>query len=106
MLQHLEKRIKMQDSNVNFDELKTVKNIGHGWFFNKRLENHHNIGTFGTVKLVEHETTGVRFALKCVSRKCIRALKQEKHIKLEREIMAQNDHPFIVQLGNWCCASS
>ncbi|KAK1936351.1 cGMP dependent protein kinase [Babesia divergens] len=84
MLQHLEKRIKMQDSNVNFDELKTVKNIGHG--------------TFGTVKLVEHEATGVRFALKCVSRKCIRALKQEKHIKLEREIMAQNDHPFIVQL--------
>ncbi|GIX65109.1 protein kinase G AGC kinase family member PKG [Babesia caballi] len=84
MLQHLEKRIKMQDSKVQFHELKVVKTIGHG--------------SFGTVKLVEHEGTGVRFALKCVSRKCIRALKQEKHIKLEREIMAQNDHPFIIQL--------
>ncbi|CDR98117.1 cGMP dependent protein kinase, putative [Babesia bigemina] len=84
MLQHLEKRIKMQDTRVQFQELKVVKTIGHG--------------TFGTVKLVTHETTGVRFALKCVSRKCIRALKQEKHIKLEREIMAQNDHPFIIQL--------
>ncbi|EDO05550.2 cGMP dependent protein kinase family protein [Babesia bovis T2Bo] len=84
MLQHLEKRIKMQDSKVQFHELKVIKTIGHG--------------TFGTVKLVDHEPTGVRFALKCVSRKCIRALKQQKHIKLEREIMAQNDHPFIIQL--------
>ncbi|KAK1442450.1 cGMP-dependent kinase [Babesia gibsoni] len=84
MLQHLEKRIKIQDTNVQLDDLRTIKNIGRG--------------SFGIVKLVEHATTGVRYALKCVSRKCIRAQKQEKHIKLEREIMAQNDHPFIIQL--------
>ncbi|ORM41243.1 cAMP-dependent protein kinase catalytic subunit alpha [Babesia sp. Xinjiang] len=65
----------MQDSKVEFEELNVIKTIGQ-----------------------EHEESGVRYALKCVSRKCIRVLKQQKHIKLEREIMAQNDHPFIIQL--------
>ncbi|KAK2196093.1 bifunctional cGMP-dependent protein kinase [Babesia duncani] len=84
MLKHLEYRIQLQDTKVEFESLIPLKVIGQG--------------TFGTVKLVEHETSKARFALKCVSRKCIKRLKQQKHIKLEREIMAQNDHPFIIQL--------
>lgn len=56
-------------------------------------------GTFGTVKLVRHEPTKIRYALKCVSRKSVVALNQQHHIRLEREIMAENDHPFIIRLG-------
>lgn len=56
-------------------------------------------GTFGTVKLVQHNSTGIRYALKCVSRRNIVALNQQEHIRLEREIMAENDHPFIIRLG-------
>ncbi|UKK01159.2 CGMP-dependent protein kinase [Theileria orientalis] len=84
MLSHLEHRIKVQDTKVLFEDLEAIQTIGNG--------------TFGTVKLVVHKPSQLRFALKCISRKCITALKQQKNIKLEREIMAQNDHPLIIQL--------
>lgn len=58
-------------------------------------------GTFGTVKLVQHKPTKIRYALKCVSRKSVVALDQQEHIRLEREIMAENDHPFIIRLGEF-----
>ncbi|KAF8819015.1 protein kinase G AGC kinase family member PKG, partial [Cardiosporidium cionae] len=37
-------------------------------------------------------------ALKCVRRRTVIALSQSDHIRLEREIMAENDHPFIIRL--------
>lgn len=92
MLSHLEDRIKMQDVLVDFDDLESIKLIGKGIY-------HFYLGTFGTVKLVEHKNSGIRYALKCVSRKCIGQLGQQSNIKLEREIMAQIDHPFIIRLG-------
>lgn len=84
MLDHLEERIKMQDTKVEMDELKTERIIGRG--------------TFGTVKLVLHKPTNIRYALKCVSRRSIISLNQQNNIKLEREITAENDHPFIIRL--------
>lgn len=57
-------------------------------------------GTFGTVKLVKHKPTGTRYALKCVSRRSVIQLNQQEHIRLEREILAENDHPFIIKLGS------
>ncbi|VWU49858.1 cGMP-dependent protein kinase [Hepatocystis sp. ex Piliocolobus tephrosceles] len=84
MLAHLEERIKMQDTKVEMDELQTERIIGRG--------------TFGTVKLVNHIPTKIRYALKCVSKKNIIELNQQTNIMLEREITAENDHPFIVRL--------
>eukprot|EP00922_Rhytidocystis_sp_ex-Travisia-forbesii_P012618 GHVS01019008.1.p1 GENE.GHVS01019008.1~~GHVS01019008.1.p1 ORF type:complete len:379 (+),score=33.76 GHVS01019008.1:73-1137(+) len=84
MLAHLEERIKLQDTRVEFHELETIRVVGRG--------------TFGTVKLVRHRTTGIRYAFKCVSRRSVIALNQQDHIRLEREILAENDHPFIIKL--------
>eukprot|EP01071_Lankesteria_metandrocarpae_P003243 Lankesteria_metandrocarpae@DN2841_c0_g1_i1.p1 len=84
MLSHLEERIRLQDTRVRFDELQVVRIIGRG--------------TFGTVKLVKHKPTSTRYALKCVSRKSVIQLNQQEHIRLEREILAENDHPMIVKL--------
>ncbi|VEV55926.1 cGMP-dependent protein kinase, putative [Plasmodium vinckei vinckei] len=84
MLAHLEERIKMQDTKVEMSELLTERIIGRG--------------TFGIVKLVLHEPTKIRYALKCVSKKSIIELNQQNNIKLEREITAENDHPFIIRL--------
>ncbi|XP_026191380.1 cGMP-dependent protein kinase egl-4 [Cyclospora cayetanensis] len=84
MLTHLEERIRMQDTKVEFKDLQVVRVVGRG--------------TFGTVKLVQHIPTKIRYALKCVSRRSVVALSQQDHIRLEREIMAENDHPFIIRL--------
>ncbi|KEP63576.1 UNVERIFIED_CONTAM: protein kinase G AGC kinase family member PKG [Hammondia hammondi] len=84
MLAHLEERIRMQDTKVEFQDLQVVRVVGRG--------------TFGTVKLVRHVPTDIRYALKCVSRRSVIALSQQQHIRLEREIMAENDHPFIIRL--------
>lgn len=84
MLQHLEDRIRLQDTRVRFEELQVIKIIGRG--------------TFGTVKLVLHTPTNTRYALKCVARKSVVQLNQQEHIRLEREILAENDHPFIIKL--------
>eukprot|EP01066_Platyproteum_vivax_P015984 Platyproteum_vivax@DN6982_c0_g1_i1.p1 len=84
MLRHLEYRIKLQDSSVLYGDLEVHRVVGHG--------------TFGTVKLVRHKGTGTRYALKCVSRQTVLDLNQQDNIRLEREIMAGNDHPFIIHL--------
>lgn len=84
MLSHLEERIRLQDTRVMFNELIVQRIIGRG--------------TFGTVKLVKHKPTGTRYALKCVSRRSVIQLNQQDHIRLEREILAENDHPFIIKL--------
>uniref|UniRef100_A0A0G4IBD7 cGMP-dependent protein kinase n=1 Tax=Chromera velia CCMP2878 TaxID=1169474 RepID=A0A0G4IBD7_9ALVE len=84
MLEHLESRIKLQDTQVKLEELEVVRTVGRG--------------TFGVVKLVRNKSTGVRYALKCVKRQTVIVLNQQEHIKLEREILAENDHPFIIKL--------
>eukprot|EP00914_Ancora_sagittata_P026955 GHVO01052901.1.p1 GENE.GHVO01052901.1~~GHVO01052901.1.p1 ORF type:complete len:652 (+),score=108.99 GHVO01052901.1:253-1956(+) len=84
MLSHLEERIRLQDTKVKWDEMQHVRVIGRG--------------TFGIVKLIRHKPTGTRYALKCVSRRSVIQLNQQEHIRLEREILAENDHPFIIKL--------
>jgi len=54
MLQHLEERIRLQQTDVELNDLRMVRVLGRG--------------TFGVVKLVEHRTRGTQYALKCISR--------------------------------------
>ncbi len=46
MLDHLEQRIRLQNTSVKFEDLKVISIIGRG--------------TFGVVKLVQHVLTGTR----------------------------------------------
>ncbi|CAD7963299.1 unnamed protein product [Amoebophrya sp. A25] len=84
MLKHLEYRIQLQNTFLSKDSLKVDRCVGRG--------------TFGTVKLVHNEKTQVRYALKCVRKMVVQEKKQETSIRMEREILAENDHPFIVHL--------
>ena len=53
-------------------------------------------GAFSTVRLVEHRKTGAKYALKT----CKRTLngKMPTEMKTECDILAENDHPFILLL--------
>merc|ERR1719160_1295467 len=84
MREHLEYRIRLQDTNVTWSDIKVDRVVGKG--------------TFGVVKLVSHKQTKTRYALKCVMKSMVLELKQEDNIKMEREILAENDHPFIIKL--------
>jgi len=60
-------------------------------------------GAFGRVRLVKlkHTIPGIKnvddeyFALKCMSKKCIKENSLETHLQNEKSIMASLDHPFI-----------
>jgi cGMP-dependent protein kinase len=84
MREYMEYRIQIQDTNMAITDLKPVATIGSG--------------SFGLVQLVEHIRTKVRFALKGVSKKSVKELSQEMSILMERRILMEVDHPFILKL--------
>lgn len=84
MLQHLEDRIKLQQTDLSLSDLKTLRIIGRG--------------TFGVVRLVEHRSRGTQYALKCINRAEAVKNDQQVNLKLEREILLENDHPFIIKV--------
>ena len=57
------------------------------------------VGTFGRVKLVVHKPTDTPYALKCMRKGQIIALKQVEHVMNEKKILAMCDHPFLLQLA-------
>lgn len=84
MAQHLEERIRLQQTDVTFTDLRMVRILGRG--------------TFGVVKLVEHRTHGTQYALKCINRSEATSNQQQENLRVEREILLENDHPFIVKV--------
>eukprot|EP00931_Biecheleriopsis_adriatica_P026054 TRINITY_DN15880_c0_g1_i1.p1 TRINITY_DN15880_c0_g1~~TRINITY_DN15880_c0_g1_i1.p1 ORF type:complete len:1112 (-),score=180.28 TRINITY_DN15880_c0_g1_i1:492-3827(-) len=84
LLHHLENRIQLQQTKVLLKELRTICVLGHG--------------TFGIVRLMEHKTSGTRYALKCIRRAEAVARHQQENLRLEREILLELDHPFILKL--------
>jgi cGMP-dependent protein kinase len=79
----LEHRIKLQDTKVEMTDLTAHWIIGQG--------------SFGEVRLVEHKTTGSRYALKCIRKTHIVETGQQKNVQMERKILNQLYHPCIVQ---------
>jgi len=57
------------------------------------------VGTFGRVKLVLHLPTNTPYALKCMRKGQIVALKQVEHVMNEKKILAMCDHPFLLTLA-------
>lgn len=55
-------------------------------------------GTFGRVYLVRHKETGKFYALKVLRKMDVVRLKQVDHIKNEKNILLELNHPFIVTL--------
>lgn len=55
-------------------------------------------GTFGRVRLVKHEHTSEFYALKILKKNEIMRLKQFEHIKNEVQILAEIQHPYLVNL--------
>ena len=81
---HLEHRMKLQNDNITMGDLRTIKTVGRG--------------TFGVVRKVVAKADPSRiYALKCVTKASVIRMKQEKSIKIEREVMFQCYHPCIVQ---------
>lgn len=55
-------------------------------------------GSFGQVILVKHKQTAKVYALKVMPIAHVIRLKQVDHVKQEKEVLRQLDHPFIVNL--------
>ena len=64
-----------------------------------KVHNILGVGTFGRVKLVVHKPTDTPYALKCMRKGQIIALKQVEHVMNEKKILAMCDHPFLLQLA-------
>lgn len=84
LLDYLELRIALQNTNFELADLIVDRILGEG--------------TFGIVKLVRHYTTNTRYALKCVDRESIVEKQIQEHIRIEREILLENEHPFIIKM--------
>lgn len=56
------------------------------------------MGSFGKVKLAEHEPTGKRVAIKILNREKIKSLDMEEKVKREIRILKMLSHPHIIQL--------
>lgn len=55
-------------------------------------------GTFGKVYLVEQKGSNKLFAMKCIRKDIIIDNEQFENIKLEKDILFNIDHPFIVNM--------
>ena len=84
MRMQLLKRIELQDDTIAFSNLIVVKTLGKGMF--------------GNVFLCVNPEKGTYYALKTVSRKKVHMYDIHENILLERRILLQLDHVFIVKL--------
>lgn len=78
------KRIELQDDSISLDDLTIVKPLGKGMF--------------GNVFLVAHKVKKVLYALKTVDRRKIDAYELHESLILERKVLLQLDHIFIMKL--------
>jgi len=84
MKEYLSNRLYLQDDTVQLSDLVFYKNLGKG--------------SYGSVSLVKNIKNNFFYAIKNISNKQILYCKLYKNIELERSILLQIDHPFIVKL--------
>ena len=78
------KRIQLQDTSVTLSSLLVIKKLGSGML--------------GNVLLTSHKETRQLYALKSISRNKIDNEKVQDSLTLERKILMQLDHGFILKL--------
>lgn len=84
MRQHLEHRTVLQETDLQFEDLVVQRIVGKGGY--------------GVVKLVRHQKSVTRYALKCVERARLKTEKDRNLLRREREILIAVDHPFILKM--------
>ena len=62
------------------------------------LKNIIGKGSYGKVYLVEKRDTGHKFAMKSIRKDMVINNDQYENTKLEKEILLQIDHPFLVSM--------
>jgi len=81
MQQEMLNRIQLQDTTVTLKDLNQVRIIG--------------TGATGIVRLVQHKTTHMRYALKSVAK---HGDTVPEEVRRECDLLRENDHPFIMAL--------
>ena len=84
MKQHLINRLYLQDNKIELKDLIFVQSLGSG--------------NYGNVSLVSSKKNNFEYAIKGISRNQIDAEQLHHNLELERSILLQIDHPFIVKL--------
>ena len=84
MKQHLINRLYLQDNKIELKDLIFEQSLGSG--------------NYGNVSLVSSKKNNFEYAIKGISRKQIDAEQLHHNLELERSILLQIDHPFIVKL--------
>eukprot|EP00929_Paragymnodinium_shiwhaense_P044358 TRINITY_DN22763_c0_g1_i1.p1 TRINITY_DN22763_c0_g1~~TRINITY_DN22763_c0_g1_i1.p1 ORF type:complete len:1150 (-),score=192.39 TRINITY_DN22763_c0_g1_i1:307-3756(-) len=79
MREELCHRIRLQDTNIEPSDLRCIRIVG--------------TGAFGVVRLVQHRSTGTRYALKRIRK---RGGQVPSEFAMECKLLQQMDHPFIV----------
>lgn len=80
----LKNRIELQDDKITFEDLAVIKKLG--------------VGMFGNVYLCAHKHKRNLYALKAIDRNKIDNKKIQESLILERKILMQLDHSFILKL--------
>jgi len=81
---YLVNHLYLQDNSIELKNLTVIKPLGNG--------------SYGYVILVQLDKNNFKYALKAVSKKQIDYEKMHKNFEMERKILLQVDHPFIVKL--------
>ena len=84
MKEYLSNRLYLQDNTVQLNDLIFYRNLGKG--------------SYGNVSLVKNVKNNFFYAIKNISNKQILFCQLCKNIELERSILLQIDHPFIMKL--------
>jgi cGMP-dependent protein kinase 1 len=82
--QHILERVSLQDNTIELSDLDYVQNLGSG--------------NFGNVYLVNSRKKNRLYALKTVSKNQIDQEQLHGNLEMERKILLQIDHPFIMKL--------
>lgn len=82
--QYLEKKLFLQDNTVEMKDLECFSELGSG--------------NYGNVCLVQSKKNKFFYAIKSIAKTQIDAEQLHENLDLERSILLQIDHPFIVKL--------
>ena len=84
MRKYLKNRFFLQDNSIELKDLDYIKDLGKG--------------SFGAVCLVKSKKHKHLYAIKCMQKNQIDSEQLHENILLEKSILLQVDHPFIVKL--------
>ncbi|TFL00509.1 kinase-like domain-containing protein [Pterulicium gracile] len=76
--------LRLRRTKLGLDDFRTVKVIGKG--------------AFGEVRLVQKKDTGKIYALKSLHKEEMLKKEQLAHVRAERDVLAEADSPWVVQL--------